>query len=286
MSEFDPHEFRDQLKDDIHRQIHRHRDRFHHRRHSGPGGIIVGTSVLLVGVLFLLENFGLVHVRRLWEYWPVILIAWGVATATSSRHGGRVWGGMIAIAGVILLLGNLHIIDQSIWRFIWPLFLIGVGLRILYRAARRRRRWGNGNPPDGPPPEGGPPTGGSPTGEPSADRGRRSEPGRLDEWAVFGGSRRRVDSQDFKGGETFAIFGGVELDLRSAIITQDEVVIDATALFGGVDIQVPENWNVAVEGHGIFGGYDDKTLHAMPEDARPRVVITGSAVFGGVVVKN
>jgi len=64
------------------------------------------------------------------------------------------------------------------------------------------------------------------------------------------------------------------------------VMIDASALFGGVDIQVPENWNVIVEGHGMFGGYEDKTLHTMPENARPRVVITGSAVFGGVVVKN
>jgi len=98
--------------------------------------------------------------------------------------------------------------------------------------------------------------------------------------------RRRLDWQDFKGGEAFAMFGGVELDLRSATIAQEEVVIDASALFGGVDLQVPESWNVAVEGHGIFGGYDDKTLHTMPEDARPRVVITGNAVFGGVVVKN
>jgi predicted membrane protein len=239
----------------------------------------------LVGVLFLLENFGLVHVRRLWEYWPVILIAWGIASATSSRHGGRLWGSMVAIAGVILLLGNLHIIDQSIWRFIWPLFLIGVGLRILYRTARRRRRWENVNPPDGPPPEGGAPAGSSPVGGYPSPPIRGSEPGRLEEWAIFGGSRRRVDSQDFKGGDVFAMFGGIELDLRSAAITRDEVVIDASAVFGGVDIQVPESWNVIVEGHGFFGGYEDKTLHSMQDSAHPRVVITGSAIFGGVVVK-
>jgi hypothetical protein len=286
MSDFDPHEFRDQLKDDIHRQIHRHRDRFQHRRHSGPGGIIIGTTVLLVGVLFLLENFGLVHASRVWQYWPVILIAWGVAGATNRRRrGGRVWGGMVALAGIILLLGNLNIINQSIWRAIWPLFLIGIGLRMLYRAATRRRRWDNGNPPDGPPSEGGPSGGGTPVSGPGAPSSA-SRPGHLDEWAVFSGVRRRLDWQDFKGGEAFAMFGGVELDLRSATIAQDEVVIDASAVFGGVDLQVPENWNVAVEGHGIFGGYDDKTLHTMPESALPRVVITGNAIFGGVVVKN
>ena len=67
MSDFDPHQFRDELTDDIHRRMHRHSRRFH-RRHSGPGGIIAGTAILLVGVLFLLENFGLVHAARSVSY--------------------------------------------------------------------------------------------------------------------------------------------------------------------------------------------------------------------------
>lgn len=283
MSDFNPHQFRDEVTDDIHRRMRRRRDRFrHHRRHSPVGGVIIGTAILLVGVLFLLENFGLVHVRDIWAYWPVIMIAWGIAGVTGAGHSsGRVWGGVIAMVGALLLLSNLHIISANVWRIVWPLLLIFAGLRMLYRNARRRRRRDDDNVP----PAGGPaaagasaPQGGTPGTGPS--------PGYLDEWAVFGGSRRRVDSQDFKGGEVFAMFGGVELDLRSAAIAQDEVVIDASALFGGVDIQVPENWNVAVEGHGVFGGYEDKTVHAMPEGSRPRVVITGSAVFGGVVVKN
>ena len=274
MSDFNPHQFRDPLASDIRRRIRRHRH--DHRRHSGAGGIIIGTTILLVGVLFLLENFGLVHADRAWQFWPAIVIAWGVASATNSRHaGGRVWGGVIAIAGAILLLGNLGIINQNVWRVLWPLFLIGVGLRMLFRAARWRRRREEGDLPEGPPPA-----------EGLAASSRASGPGRLDEWAFFSGVRRRFDSQDFKGGEAFAMFGGVELDLRSATITQEEVVIEASALFGGVDIQVPEAWNVSVEGHGVFGGYEDKTLHTSPENARPRVVITGNAIFGGVVVKN
>jgi predicted membrane protein len=279
MSDFDPRQFRDDLTEDIHQRINRQmfRHRRRHRRRSGAFGVIAGTTILLVGVLFLLENFGLIHVQRAWQYWPAILIALGVArTIEPQRPGGRIWGGVIAIAGVILLLGNLNVINQNVWRVTWPLLLIGAGLSMLYRTARRRRRMDDpGNPPDDQPPTGSPPL-----------PPRGSEPGHLDEWAVFGGSRKRLDSQDFKGGDAFAMFGGVELDLRSAAITQDEVVIEASALFGGVDIQVPESWNVRVDGHGIFGGYDDQTAHAVPESARPRVVITGNAVFGGVVVKN
>jgi predicted membrane protein len=269
MSDFNPHQFRDEIKNDIHRRM------VHRRRHSGAFGVVAGTTVLLVGVLFLLQNFGLVQTHRVWQYWPVILIAWGIAAAANSRRpGGRLWGSVIAIAGAILLLGNLNIISENVWRVLWPLFLIGLGLRMLYRAARRRRReeWKD-NPT------------GQPDGSPPAPS-HGADPDHLDEWAVFGGSRRRVDSQDFKGGEAFAMFGGIELDLRSATIAQGEVVIEASALFGGVDIQVPESWNVTVEGHGIFGGYDDKTSHAPAGGVRPHVVITGNAVFGGVVIKN
>ncbi len=283
MGDFNPHQFHDELTDDIHRRIRRRRDRFHGRRHSPVGGVIIGTAILLAGVLFLLQNFGLVHVHHIWAYWPVIMIAWGIAGLSGTRHArGRVWGGVIAVVGTLLLLSNLHIITEDVWRIVWPLLLILAGLRMLYRSARRRR---------GPDDDRFPPAGGSPivpegAAPPSGSPRNGPAPGHLDEWAVFGGSRRRVDSQDFKGGEAFAMFGGVELDLRYATIVQDEVVIDASALFGGIDLQVPENWNVSVEGHGIFGGYEDKTLHATPENARPRVVITGSAVFGGVTVKN
>jgi predicted membrane protein len=290
MSDFNPHQFRDELTDDIHRRMRRRRDRFRHRRrHSPVGGVIIGTAILLAGVLFLLENFGLVHVYNIWAYWPVIMIAWGIAGMTGAGHpSGRIWGGVIAVVGGLLLLSNLHIITENVWRIVWPLLLILAGLRMLYRSARRRGRRDHDNfpPTSGQPgaPEGmAPPSGAAPEG---GTRATDTRPGHLDEWAVFGGSRRRVDSQDFKGGEAFAMFGGVELDLRAATIVQDEVLIDASALFGGVDLQVPENWNVSVEGHGIFGGYEDQTHHAMPESARPRVVITGSAVFGGVVVKN
>jgi predicted membrane protein len=282
MSDFDPQQFRDEITEDVHRRMHRHGYRFHHRRHSGPGGIIIGTTVVLLGVLFLLENFGIVHTTRVWQYWPVILIAWGIAGATSSRRGGgRLWGGVVVIAGVVLLLGNLHIISESVWRILWPVVLIALGLRMLLRAARRRRRIEPRFPDEPPPPGDDPGPGSGPAGS-----GTGPGPGHLEEWAVFGGSRRRVDSQDFKGGEVSAVFGGVELDLRPAVIIQDEVVIEADAVFGGVDIQVPENWNVIVEGHGIFGGYDDQTSHTMREDARPRVVVMGNAVFGGVVIKN
>jgi len=87
-----------------------------------------------------------------------------------------------------------------------------------------------------------------------------------------------------------AVFGGIEVDLRRASISpaRAEVVIDANATFGGIEIKVPETWLVICRGFGLFGGYEDKTIPPKPQEgaAVPRLVITGYAVFGGVSVRN
>ena len=106
--------------------------------------------------------------------------------------------------------------------------------------------------------------------------------------AILSGSRGVITSQDFRGGEIVAIFGGVRLDLRQAAISVDRAVLDISAVFGGVELRVPENWLVETKGVGIFGGFDDKTLHPKrdPNAKTPELVITGTAVFGGVSVTN
>jgi predicted membrane protein len=111
----------------------------------------------------------------------------------------------------------------------------------------------------------------------------------LNETTVFGGINRRIDSQEFEGGHISAVFGGIELDLRKANTKKDEIIIEADAVFGGIELTVPEHWRVTVQGSGIFGGYDDQTHPspaASPDEKRPHLIMTGSAVFGGVSVKN
>jgi hypothetical protein len=107
-------------------------------------------------------------------------------------------------------------------------------------------------------------------------------------WAIFGGGRRRVTSENFLGGEVFAIFGGFHIDLRGAQIPSGRAVIEINAIFGGVELTVPENWRVAVRGTGIFGAFEDKTIPPRPDVGvtPPELVVTGSAIFGGATVRN
>ena len=230
--------------------------------HSGIAGMLIGGLIVAAGLVLLLDNLGIVRVYDIWRFWPVILIIVGVSKAIESRSpGGQVWGGFIAVIGLIFLVDNLHIriFDFEVNDIIWPLGIIGFGIFMLIRAMDRKR---------------------------IMDQTVAGDTSDLAIWCVFSGVKRRIDAQEFKGGEVVAIFGGVNLDLRHSAITAERAVIDVNALFGGIDIKVPENWKVVMKGMGVFGGFEDKTVAPRPDPnvKIPELIITGAAIFGGVKV--
>ncbi|PKN57882.1 MAG: hypothetical protein CVU56_08620 [Deltaproteobacteria bacterium HGW-Deltaproteobacteria-14] len=104
--------------------------------------------------------------------------------------------------------------------------------------------------------------------------------------AIFSGVQRRgpwtvPDRLDVR-----AVFGGVELDLRTALLTADVTEIRCHAVFGGVDITVPPNVYVEVTGSGIFGAFaQDHGEHDQPLEQPVKIVrVSGRAIFGGVNV--
>jgi hypothetical protein len=102
--------------------------------------------------------------------------------------------------------------------------------------------------------------------------------------AIFGGATR--SGQWIVPGQltAFAMFGGVELDLREVTFAQAESEIVAVAVMGGVEITVPEGLTVQVDGVGIFGGFDQKA-QGPGQPGAPVLRIKGAAFFGGVEVK-
>jgi predicted membrane protein len=230
-------------------------------RGSAAPGFVIGFIVLAIGVFILLDNIGVLHVPHLWRFWPVIFVAVGLSKALDSRRGSAMlWGLIVASCGVLLLLGNFNYISLN-FNVIWPLLLIGFGANMLWRTMERQK-----NP-------GGPAALSTPT---------------LNQFAIFGGCKQRVDSREFRGGQLFAMFGGVEIDLRHSSMPAGEAVVDVNAMFGGVELRIPETWTVNLKGTGIFGGFDDKTTHPNPVDGAkpPELTVTGMAMFGGVSVQN
>ncbi len=229
-------------------------------RHPGPHTatprLVMGLVVMAVGLMLTLDNLGVLDSRRFWRLWPLILVALGLTRLSRwARMGGKPEGlGLIGI-GLAFLLVNFHVFQ---FRHLFPLFLLGAGAIILFKAVWGGRTIGEGNPP--------------------------GTDDLVDAFVVMGGSKKGSSSPDFKGGNAFALMGGVELDLRQASIDTGPAVLDIFAMMGGIEIRVPETWTVEIRANALLGGCEDKTRR--PPDEKKRLVITGFAVMGGVEVKN
>lgn len=255
---------------------------------GGPnpaGGLIIGLVVIAVGVLFLLRNVGILYFDDIWQYWPVVLIVIGISKLANTHSASQVTSGLILGGlGTVFLLRNLGYLYGNVWAYIWPGILIAVGLSILVKHLEGRdQSW---NPGTFPPASGGGP-GGSPFPPTSGLNAATSGANYLHAECIFSGTRQKLETQDFLGGTVTTVFGGAEIDLRSAGTKREEITIKAEAVFGGIELWVPAHWHTIVRGSGVFGGFEDKTFPAAPGASNaPRLVVTGAAVFGGVVVKN
>lgn len=82
-----------------------------------------------------------------------------------------------------------------------------------------------------------------------------------------------------------AVMGGIEIDLTHARFAEAEVTISVFAFWGGVEIRVPDDINVNVDGFGFMGAFEDRAPGRRHIPGAPTVRITGLAIMGGVEVK-
>jgi predicted membrane protein len=218
--------------------------------------LFVGLFIITVGVLVTLDNLGLADTERFFRYWPVALILVGLQKLAHSREGmGGAFGGfVITVAGVWLLLEEVALVRVSFWD-LWPMLLVFFGGYLVWQGATGRQQRKSAHSTD-----------------------------TVSAIAVLGGVARGNNSRHFQGGTLTAVMGGCELDLRHAAINGD-ATIDLFALWGGIEIRVPEDWTVIARVTPLLGGFDDKTRP--PQGlATHRLTLRGTAIMGGIEVKN
>jgi predicted membrane protein len=257
---FDPDKFREDLHDRIHQRIH---DRMRDPQ-ANVGGlnartrILPGLILVIIGTLILLDHMGIIAVHDWWKFWPVILIVVGLQRLLDSCN--RAMGVLLMVVGGLFLLSSLGYLHLSAADF-WPIVLIAIGVALMWSRFQLPRM---------------------PTAAGGTDK--------VNATAMFGGVERRITQQNFAGGTVQAIFGGVELDFRGADMVGEETPLYVEAVFGGIEIVVPERWTVIYEGQSIFGGYNDETRAPLPDvpgaAPRKRLILRGQALFGGITVKN
>jgi len=210
--------------------------------------LVLGLTVMTAGLVLALDNLGIVDSSAFFRYWPLAFVILGILKLTSPQ-GQRSGGMAFVLVGVVLLAftsGHMN------FQRLFALLLLLVGGSIAWRALMPRALRAD-------------PTSG------------------VDMMAILGGSKTVNGSPDFQGGQALAVMGGCEVDLRKATITQEEAVLDIFAFWGGVVVQVPEDWEVDNRINAFLGGIEDKT-HGV-RDGKQRLVLTGTVIMGGAEVK-
>lgn len=221
------------------------------------GRLFVGLVVVSLGILFLLDSAGVLSAgRAIDRWWPLAIIAAGALTL-AERPRAMVRGAVLVAGGGLLLLFTTDVFEGNAWNYVWPVAVIVLGLVIV---ARWRGR---------------------------AVEADASADDLLSSTAVFGGSDLVTASPRLRGGSLTAILGGITVDLRGARPAPEGATINATAVFGGIDILVPRGWRITLRSMPVFGGLDDKTDHSVevPPDA-PVLHIDAVSIFGGVSLKH
>lgn len=246
--------------------------RYHHhnRMHSKRDRMLFGSMIAVLGIVLLCKALGIFYLSV--HTWPFLLIFLGIFVAIKS--GFRNMGSVVLIViGVANLVPAFYIMGHPSTELAWPLLLIGGGL---FMALRPRRP------------------------HPYFDRRHRAECGdyrnnvftsnentiNLD--VTFGGRKEMVTSKDFKGGSVSATFGGVEINLMQADITEKDIVIDCKVSFGGVEIVVPSHWHIQNEVNPSFGSVEDeRTIHtSAPNDDVKVLILRGTCTFGSIEIKS
>ena len=229
-------------------------------------GVVFGAFIILVGLFALLDNLHLFDAHRVQPFWPLVFVALGALKLAQARRGGHVIvGGVLIALGAGMTLQNLGLVHFE-WRQLWPVALILVGLNVITKSFR--------------------PRGDDATCMPAGpgQRSERLEHGsRIDASATMSGIVLKNDSQEFTGGYISAVMGAVEIDLGQAAIAT-EAVLHLSIIMGGVDIKVPREWSISVNGSPMLGGIEDKTVPPMTPGKR--LLIEGSVIMGGVEISN
>ena len=77
------------------------------------------------------------------------------------------------------------------------------------------------------------------------------------------------------------------MDLTNCALAKERVIIDVTAVCGGIELTVPKEWNIKIDVAPIMGGIEDR-LGDIPGayvDQTKEVIIKGEVVMGGIEIK-
>ena len=217
--------------------------------------IVWGLVLVAAAVIMALNSFGIISFDLFFDgWWTLFIIVPSVAALLEGKFIDGIQG--IGI-GIIFLLCAQGVIDwDMIWKLALPIIIALIGIRMIFSSFRKNKA------------------------HKIVEEIKIESRDLQDGVAVFCGTELNFDNVVFDGANLTAVFGGIECDLRGAIIDRD-CVIKVSCVFGGIDIKVPSNVKVVSNTTCIFGGLD---INKTNNNCTHTLYIEGACVFGGIDV--
>ena len=225
--------------------------------------VAVGLILILIGVLFFLKTLGIIffNVFHIVFSFPFILFAIGLIILINSRK--KFFGIFLAFGGALMLLPRIFpdvVIDSNI---IFAFLIIGLGVAIILKKHDHPHFHRNFSR-------------------------EQIDTDFLDDVSIFSGGHKTVVTENFRGGNITAIFGGSKIDLSNCKLAEGNNILDVVTIFGGTNLIVPNDWNININVMPIFGGFSSKVRKdpSSPTDLTRTLTIKGVSIFGGGEIKS
>lgn len=224
--------------------------------------IIWGVAIMALGIIFGGSALGLFTLNVFFDGWWTLFIIIPSAISLITEKEKLASLGFLA-TGIILLLAAQNVFGYDVaWKVILAVFLVIAGLTLIIKNTCHSKN----------------------DKEVAKKIAEAEKNGKVmdAQVAIFSGSDRVYNDEVFQGSNLTAVFGGVKLNLKKAKFEKD-TVIKAFAMFGGIDIIVPDDVKVKLKSGFIFGGFDDERKDVTGK-GKYTIYIDAAGGFGGVNV--
>jgi predicted membrane protein len=251
--------------------------------------VVIAVLIILAGVFLLFNNLGFLphNYFRIIFSWPFLLLVIGSTMLTDKRSHKKDAGIIFIFVGIAFLIPKILLLftpyllpGVNISKLTLSICVIATGIYFLLKSQRHKSGgcfWGRHSPyfqkedfdsmpftdiPD-------------------------NDTGYVKREYVFVNTKERI-SPPIKRVEIEAVFSGIEIDFSQTELSSDvkNIYIKITAVFSGVTLYIPDDWNVLIQKTGVFGGFNDKHFVKKPSNPNGKLVILElEAVFGGGEVK-
>ena len=219
--------------------------------------LLWGIVFIIIGVIFGLNALEITDINIFFDGWWTlfIIVPCFIGLFKDDDKSSNLIG---LIIGLCLLLGCQDIIEFAIiWKLMIPAILVMIGLSFIFKDTLNSKV--------------------------NKEIKKLNKNETKEYCACFSGQKIDFTKEEFTGCSLSAVFGGIECDLKKSIIKED-TVINASSIFGGITIYVPEDINVEISSTSIFGGVSDKRKNKTT-DAKDTIYINATSMFGGVEIK-